>query len=58
MGKTFVSSLLAKDYDNIIILSPTRALTQQTLERFKEYMVDEYNYILISVDGYLVFKTK
>ena len=51
MGKTFVSSLLGKDYDNIIILSPTRALTHQTLEKFKEYLGSEYNYMLVSVDG-------
>ena len=51
MGKTFVASLLGGDYDNVIILSPTRALTHQTLERFKEYLGSKYNYILISVDG-------
>lgn len=51
MGKTYISALLAKDYDNIIILSPTRSLTQQTLEKFKEYLGNEYNYMLISVDG-------
>jgi superfamily II DNA or RNA helicase len=51
MGKTFISSLLAKDYENIIILSPTRALTQQTLEKFKEYLGDKYNYVLVSIDG-------
>jgi len=51
MGKTYISSLLAKDYDNIIILSPTRALAQQNLEKFKEYLKNTYNHILISIDG-------
>ena len=51
MGKTYISALLAKDYDNIIILSPTRSLTRQTLEKFKEYLGSEYNYMLISIDG-------
>jgi hypothetical protein len=51
MGKTYISALLGKDYDNIIILSPTRALAQQNLEKFKEYLCTEYNYVLISMDG-------
>ena len=51
MGKTYISSMLGKDYDNIIILSPTRALAQQTLEKFKEYLKNAYNYILVSIDG-------
>jgi superfamily II DNA or RNA helicase/phage anti-repressor protein len=51
MGKTLISSMLGKDYDNIIILSPTRALTQQNLEKFKEYLGNTFNYILVSIDG-------
>ena len=51
MGKTYVSSMLGKDYDNVIILSPTRALTQQNLKKFKEYLNKDYNYILVSIDG-------
>ena len=51
MGKTFVASLLAKDYDNIIILSPLRYLTLQTLEHFKKFLGIEYNPILVSTDG-------
>ena len=51
MGKTYISSLLAKDYDNIIILSPLRCLAQQTLEQFKKYMGNSYEPILISIDG-------
>jgi superfamily II DNA or RNA helicase len=37
MGKTYTASLLSKNYDNIIILSPTRYLSFQTLEHFKKY---------------------
>ena len=43
MGKTYTSSLLCRDYDNVIVRSPIRASTHQTLERFKEYIVGEYN---------------
>ena len=38
MGKTFITSLMAKHYDNIIILSPLRYLAYQTLENFKNYL--------------------
>ena len=51
MGKTYTSSLLAKKYDNIIILSPTRYLAFQTLENFKKYLGSKYSPILISLDG-------
>jgi superfamily II DNA or RNA helicase/phage anti-repressor protein len=51
MGKTFVTSLMAKHYDNIIILSPLRYLALQTLEQYKKYLGIEYSPILISVDG-------
>ena len=51
MGKTYTAALLAKNYDNIIILSPLRYLAFQTLEHFKTYMGKEYSPILISTDG-------
>lgn len=51
MGKTFISSLLAKDYDNIIILSPLRCLAFQMLQCYKELMESNYTPILISTDG-------
>jgi superfamily II DNA or RNA helicase len=51
MGKTFTASLLAKNYSNIIILSPTRYLTQQLLSNMSNYLGSEYNLILISMDG-------
>ena len=51
MGKTYTSYLLAKEYDNIIIISPLRYLAFQTLEHFKKYLGDEYSPILISMDG-------
>ena len=51
MGKTYTSSLLAKHYDNIIILSPLRYLAFQTLEFYKKYLGTSYSPILISTDG-------
>ena len=51
MGKTYITSLMAKHYDNIIILSPLRYLAFQTLEQYKKYVGPEYSPILISVDG-------
>lgn len=51
MGKTYTSSLLAKHYDNIIILSPLRYLAFQTLEHYKKYIGTSYSPILISIDG-------
>jgi superfamily II DNA or RNA helicase/phage anti-repressor protein len=51
MGKTYISSLLAKKYNNIIILSPLRYLAFQTLEYYKKYMDVSYSPILISLDG-------
>ncbi len=49
MGKTLVAGMVAKHYDNIIILSPYRPYSEQLLERFKEYLPD-YNNILIDCD--------
>ena len=51
MGKTYTTSLIAKYYDNIIILSPLRYLAFQTLEQYKKYLGKEYSPILISLDG-------
>ena len=51
MGKTFTASLLAINYDNIIILSPLRYLAQQTLINMNNYLDGKYNPILISMDG-------
>jgi superfamily II DNA or RNA helicase len=51
LGKTYISSLLGKEYNNIVILSPTRYLAQQTLEHFKVYTNNKYEPILISMDG-------
>jgi superfamily II DNA or RNA helicase len=51
MGKTYTTSLIAKYYDNIIILSPSRYLALQTLEQYKKYLGTEYSPILISLDG-------
>ena len=51
MGKTFITSLMAKHYNNIIILSPLRYLAFQTLEQYKTYLGTDYEPILISTDG-------
>lgn len=50
MGKTFISIMLARHYDNIIILSPLKAFAQQTLNRYKLELTDR-NFILIDSEG-------
>lgn len=57
MGKTYISSMLGKHYDNILILSPLRCLAQQTLNQYKLYLGNTYEPILISVDGLRDIKT-
>jgi superfamily II DNA or RNA helicase/phage anti-repressor protein len=52
MGKTFIASLLANKYNNIIILSPLRYLSQQLLINMSNYLNSDYNPILISMDGH------
>lgn len=52
MGKTFTASLLAKQYDNIIILAPLRQLVLDLTESFIKYMDKPYNKIIISTDGF------
>ena len=51
MGKTYCSWLLGKDYDNIIILSPTRNLSDSNLVQLYNYSENTYNPVLISMDG-------
>jgi superfamily II DNA or RNA helicase len=51
MGKTYTASLLASNYDNIIILSPLRYLAVQNLECYKKYIGIDYSPIMISIDG-------
>jgi len=60
MGKTFTSYLIAKSYNNIILISPTRTLAEELLYNMdtyllkfgtNEYLVKQYNPILISMDG-------
>ena len=51
MGKTFCSYLIGKDYDNLIIVSPTRALSESNLVNLYKYSNNVYNPILISTDG-------
>ena len=51
MGKTVVSSMIARQYSNIIILSPLRYLTQQLLSTMTKLLQHTYEPILISCDG-------
>lgn len=51
MGKTYCSWLLGKNYDNIIIISPTRNLSDGNLVKLYNYSENIYNPILISSDG-------
>jgi len=51
MGKTYCSWLLGHYYDNIIIISPTRNLSDGNLVKLYNYSENIYNPILISSDG-------
>ena len=51
MGKTFCSWLIGRDYSNIIIISPTRSLSDSNLVQLYNYSVNTYNPVLISMDG-------
>jgi superfamily II DNA or RNA helicase/phage anti-repressor protein len=50
-GKTYVSSMIGKKYDNVIVLSPLRQLTSNTLNSMSRFLGKEYYKILISSDG-------
>lgn len=50
MGKTYISLILAKLYDNIIFFAPTKELSLQTFEFFSK-LLDDYKCNLISGDG-------
>lgn len=51
MGKTYCSWLIGKDYNNIIIISPTRNLSDTNLVQLYNYSPNTHNPILISMDG-------
>jgi hypothetical protein len=51
MGKTYTSFLLSKKYDNIILIAPTRSLTEELLTNMDSYYENKLNPILISMDG-------
>ena len=51
MGKTYTSYLIAKSYLNIIIIAPTRTLAEELLTNIDDYLENQYNPILISMDG-------
>jgi superfamily II DNA or RNA helicase/prophage antirepressor-like protein len=52
-GKTYTSYLITKEhnYKNIIIIAPTRTLTSELLHTMSSYYNEEYNPVLISMDG-------
>lgn len=50
MGKTYISTLLAKDHDNIVFFAPTKELCLQTYGVYKKQLKD-YSCNLISGDG-------
>ena len=50
MGKTLTSIMIAKDYDNIIIISPLIAYSKQNLERFQNELED-YHSIMVNSEG-------
>lgn len=50
-GKTFTVSLLAKKYNHVIILSPLKKLTFDSLESMNIFLGNKYTKILISSDG-------
>src|SRR3989338_6692061 len=49
-GKTIVSAYFAKDYKQVIYLSPLKQFAEQNLTMFKQY-VDDYKCLLIDSDG-------
>jgi len=51
MGKTFCAWLIGKDFNNIILVSPTRSLADTNLKQLYSYCNNTYNPILISMDG-------
>ena len=51
MGKTYTASLIAKNYNNVIVIAPLRFLAQQLLFNMYNYLEMEYSPILISMDG-------
>lgn len=51
MGKTYISSMIANDFPNVIILSPLKCLAQQSLNCFHHHLDKKYTPILISSDG-------
>lgn len=51
MGKTYCSWLIGKDFNNIIIIAPSRSLAESNLVQLYNYSENNYNPILISMDG-------
>lgn len=51
MGKTYTAYMIGKLYNNIIIISPTRSLAENSLDKLYEYSNKQYEPLLISMDG-------
>ncbi len=52
LGKTLVSIMISKDYDNIIIISPLIAYAKQNLDRYNnELNLIGYNGLLVNSEG-------
>jgi superfamily II DNA or RNA helicase len=49
-GKTYTSIMIAKDYDNIVIISPLLAYAKQNLELFHNEL-ENYQILLINSEG-------
>jgi superfamily II DNA or RNA helicase len=50
-GKTYTVSLIAKNYCNVVVLSPLKKLTFDVLDNMSIFLGDSYKKILISSDG-------
>jgi predicted helicase len=52
MGKTLIAIMIAKNYDNIVLLSPLIAYSKQNLERFQtELQSMNYQLIIVNSEG-------
>jgi superfamily II DNA or RNA helicase len=50
-GKTYTVSILAKQYNNVIIISPLKKLTYDVLDNLSIFLGKDYKKTLISSDG-------
>lgn len=50
-GKTYISYVVSKKYEQVILISPLKEFARQNLERYIEYGYDEKKSLLIDSDG-------